>query len=170
MKVYKFRKYEEVFPLLYNNEKKRIGKIISKSTLIEHIGSTAVSGLPGKGIIDIMISCPKKEMTKVKNKLLKKRYTAGTSSDEDRIFLKREAKIGGKVRRFHIHITPKGHRLWIGAVSFKNYLIKNPKIAKQYAILKKKAINQCKQDGEHYRKLKEKFINYYTRKAKKEIN
>ena len=162
MKVYKFRKYEKIFPSLYNNEKKRISRVIPKNSLIEHIGSTAVSGLPGKGIIDIMISCSKNNINKIRDNLEKKGYEKGTSSDKNRVFLKREAKIKGKSRRFHIHITSLHHPIWKNAINFRDYLIKNSE-------LKKRAVINCHNDGEVYKKLKNKFIENHLKKAKEQI-
>lgn len=170
MKIYKFVRYEKIYPVLYKNEKKRIAKVLSKSCLIEHIGSTAVCELPGKGIIDIMISCPKKEIQKIKNKLTKKGYEEKPSSDKGRVFLKKESRIKGKLRRFHVHITSLNHVIWKNAVSFRNYLIKHPKIAKQYAQLKKKAVIRCKNDGYVYMKLKTKFIKHHIKRAIKSNN
>lgn len=167
IKVYKFRRYDSIFPQLYHNERKRIGEIITANVLIEHIGSSAVVNLPGKGIIDIMIACPKKEMKKIQDKLEKKGYEVGSSSDKGRIFLKREAKINGKFRRFHIHITSLHHDLWKKAICFRDYLRKNPVISKKYGDLKKKAIIKCNNEGEIYRKLKNKFIEIHTKKALK---
>ena len=167
MKVYKFRKYEKGFANLYNNEKKRISKAIFKNSLIEHIGSTAVQELPGKGIIDIMISCPKKNISKIKANLEKKAYKEGTSSDKNRIFLKREAKIKGRMRRFHVHITSLNNPIWNNAISFRDYLIKNPKVSQKYAELKKKAIVNCNNNGEVYRRLKTNFIEQCIKNANK---
>lgn len=165
MKVYKFRKYEKIFPILYSNEKKRISKAVHENSLIEHVGSTAVPGLHGKGIIDIMISCPKNSISKIKGNLIKKGYREGKSSDKGRVFLKRDARIKGKARRFHIHIVPLNHKLHSKAICFRNYLIKNPKASEEYSELKRKAIMKCGDDGEVYRKLKTKFIKRCIKKA-----
>lgn len=170
MSIYKFKKYEKIFPVLYDNERKRISKILSKKCLVEHIGSTAVCKLGGKGVIDIMISCPKNEITKVKNKLIDMGYEQKYSSEKNRIFLRRETKIKGKQRRFHAHITPLNHIIWKRAISFKNYLAKHPKIARKYAELKKKAIIKCNNDGKVYIKLKSKFIKHHTKKSMKNLD
>lgn len=163
--VYKFRKYEPIFSRLYLDEERQISRFLHKKALVEHIGSTAVPKLPGKGIIDIIVACPKMEIVKVKNKLFKIGYQLGESSDKARIFLKKEVKIKRKLRRFHVHIVVLNHRLWKQARVFRDYLIKNPAIARQYAKLKRKAIMKCHDDGEIYRKLKSKFINLKIEKA-----
>ena len=107
MKIYKFKKYEKVFPTLYNNETKKIRKIVPKNSLLEHVDSTAVPGLRGKGIIDLMIYSSKNGVNEIKTNLEKMGYEEG-SSDKNRIFLRRDSKINSKNRRFHIHIISIG--------------------------------------------------------------
>ena len=53
MEKYKFRKYDENFSLLYKRELARLKRLLPRHANIEHIGSTAVKGLKGKGLIEI---------------------------------------------------------------------------------------------------------------------
>lgn len=170
MRVYKFRKYEKIYPILYLLEEKRIKKYLTKKHLIAHIGSSAVIGLAGKGIIDIMISCSRKDIPAVKKSILKVGYEQGSSSDKDRLFFKMEKRIKNKERRFHLHITPLNHLLWKKANAFRDYLQANKIIAKKYEILKKKAIKECNNEGKRYRELKNEFIAKHTAKALKSKN
>lgn len=48
---YKFRKYDPKYPLLYKRERMKLRRILGKSPKIEHVGSTAVPGLGGKGLL-----------------------------------------------------------------------------------------------------------------------
>lgn len=59
LRKYVFRRYNSKYELLFNKEKAKLKKILPKAK-IEHVGSTAVKGLGGKGIIDISIIVPKK--------------------------------------------------------------------------------------------------------------
>ncbi len=153
-----------IFPTLYINEIKKIKKFVPKDSLIEHVGSTAVPGLHGKGIIDLMFYSSKDEVNEIKENLEKLGYEEG-SSDKDRIFLRRDSKINGKNRRFHIHII-SNKKVWNDHIDFRDYLIKNPKVSSEYAELKKKAVIECNNEGKIYRKLKDKFIKKYTGKAR----
>ncbi|MCL4366030.1 GrpB family protein [Patescibacteria group bacterium] len=71
MKKYVFRPYDINFPKLFEKERERIRKVLGKSDLIEHIGSTAVPSLGGKGIIDICIATDKKNLKVISKKLQK---------------------------------------------------------------------------------------------------
>ena len=62
MSKYVFKKYSSIFPDLFNKEKDRIELHLKTDLAIEHIGSTAVCNLGGKGIIDIAIGVNKEDM------------------------------------------------------------------------------------------------------------
>ncbi len=55
MKKYVFKPYGKIFPELFLKEKERISGSLGAGAVIEHVGSTAVPGLGGNGIIDIAI-------------------------------------------------------------------------------------------------------------------
>jgi GrpB-like predicted nucleotidyltransferase (UPF0157 family) len=67
---YIYRRAERDYTALFLREKKKLKKF-GKKIAIEHIGSTAVQGLGGKGIIDIMIGANKSQINFVKDKLIK---------------------------------------------------------------------------------------------------
>lgn len=59
MREYVFRKYIPEYRAFYASEKKKIIKALGPTTKIEHVGSTAVPDLGGKGILDIVVGIPK---------------------------------------------------------------------------------------------------------------
>lgn len=63
MRKYIFKSYDPLFKELFDKEKSKLKKILQKNTEIEHVGSTSVSGLGGKGIIDIAIKTPRKKLS-----------------------------------------------------------------------------------------------------------
>jgi GrpB-like predicted nucleotidyltransferase (UPF0157 family) len=69
MKKYVFKPYHKIFPQLFLKEKKRITGSLGMSAVIEHIGSTAVLGLGGKGIIDMAIPVDKRDMDSASQQL-----------------------------------------------------------------------------------------------------
>ena len=156
MKKYVFKPYSETFPKLFEKEKKRIMAHIKQPMVIEHVGSTAVPGLGGKGIIDIAIAVPQDEM----QTLIKHLQTLGyeyrpTFSTPDRayfvIYLPDDEE---GTRRYHVHLTFPESQEWKELLGFRDYLRTHPQEAQEYADLKKKAASEADQDGETYRKLK----------------
>lgn len=51
----KILRYNPKYPKIFQQNKKELIKVLGDNVEIHHIGSTAVSGLGGKGIIDMGI-------------------------------------------------------------------------------------------------------------------
>ncbi|MCD6367989.1 MAG: GrpB family protein [Candidatus Aenigmarchaeota archaeon] len=160
MKKYVFRKYNPKYKNLFSYEKRKLSKILGSSVRIEHVGSTAVPGLGGKGIIDILIGVTNvKEIQKIKNKLKKNNYEfREIASTSTRLFFRKEYRYGGNIRRVHVHLTRIDSNDWKMMISFRDYLRKNYEIAKKYAEIKREAVKKARGNGEIYRKIKGMFI------------
>ncbi|MCX6741745.1 MAG: GrpB family protein [Candidatus Pacearchaeota archaeon] len=170
---YSFKKYNKDFPKWFNQEKKDLfqvfGKEQNQKTIIEHIGSTAVPGLGGKGIIDIAIFAPKGLLNQTKKKISNYCYEEWPVPKK-RKFFSFARYYGSKdhpEKVFHSHIT-SDKNVFETMLIFRDYLITHPKIVKDYAKLKKKAAKSCKNDYRPYLKLKNPFIKSVIIKAKKE--
>ncbi len=156
MKKYKFDNYKDSYPLLFEKEKERLRRRIPNSK-VEHIGSTSIMGLGGKGIIDILISVPKKEITDTKNKLIHEGYIFKKSGgDKDRLFFEKNYGIFKK-RRVHIQLTYNNSNIWKKSIKFRNILRKNKKLREEYSMIKETAIKLNK-EGKEYRDFKREFI------------
>jgi len=165
---YKFRAYSKDFPKLYKKERAKLMKILPKNIKVEHFGSTAIPGLGGKGIVDIIIAA-KKGKNKMKDILLEKRYKImPNASGDDRISFKKVYKNKRKTRRVHVHITSHNGKEWKGVLAFRDYLIKHPLITGKYAKIKKEAVKIAKGEGKLYRRHKGAFIKKITKLALKE--
>lgn len=160
MKKYLYKPYNPIFHELYKKEAKRLAEFINNKYIIEHIGSTAIPNVDGKGIIDIMIAVDSKFLTDVKERIQSAGYEfREIASTPTRLFFRNDLKdnVDG-TRRYHIHLTQIDSKDWREAIIFRNHLINHPKRAEEYNLLKKEAVKQANQDGEVYRKLKEPFI------------
>jgi GrpB-like predicted nucleotidyltransferase (UPF0157 family) len=158
MNKYKFRKYNPHFKKLYQKEKLKLNKILSKDIKIEHIGSTAVQGLGGKGIIDIIIAVSKKQVNKIKNKLIKNKYNfKPKGGDKNRLFFEKDYGILLK-RRVHVHLTTINSKDWKDCIKVRNKLRKNKKLQEEYSKIKREGVKICKGEGKIYREYKSKFL------------
>lgn len=167
MKKYTFKKYDKKFPELYRKEKTRLKKILPKNIEIEHIGSTAVLGLGGKGIIDILILLNKKEVNKVKKGLQELGYNfKPNAGDKNRLFFEKDYKYQGKTRRVHVHLT-SNKKLLKKDVVVRDYLRENKKEIRKYSVLKKEATKICKGKGKVYQNYKKSFLDRLTKKILK---
>lgn len=165
---YVLRAYNPHFPKFYKREKVKLKKILTKDAKIEHIGSSAVIGLSGKGIIDIIISVAKKDIEKTKKKLQEKGYKfKPLAGDKERLFLEKDYKYLGKIRRVHIHLTRHNSPIWKKCIAVRDYLRNNPKEAEEYIKIKKKAIKIAREEGKIYRSYKKSFLDKLEEKALK---
>lgn len=86
----KFYPYSEEFKEIFGKTRERILDVMPEAE-VHHIGSTAVKGLGGKGIVDVLVAIDdweKKE--KAKKALMNLGYTHVHPEENGRIFISRE--------------------------------------------------------------------------------
>jgi len=155
---YSFKKYSQTFPRFFRLEKTKLKKIFSEA-LIEHVGSSSVEGLSGKGIIDIIVAVPRRELTKSIVILQRAGYDYRISGGNfERKFFQKIISHAGKNRRIHIHLTYVRSRTWNSMISIRDYLKTHTAVAKEYAKVKKQAVKHAKGDGKKYREYKSVFL------------
>lgn len=157
MKKYVFRPYSKIFPELFKKEKERIASHVNVPLVIEHIGSTAIPDLGGKGIIDIAIAVDKQNIESVSRQLQALGYEfRSTFSTSDRFyFIICLTDPEEENRRYHIHLTYPENSEWKNFLSFRDYLRSHPEDVQDYAEMKRQAAIEANHDSEKYRKLKE---------------
>jgi len=165
---YKFKKYDKNYPLIYKKEKQKLRLILTKDSKIEHVGSTAIPGLGGKGIIDIVVFIPKKDL-KTNIKILKnnKFEYQPRPGDDKRKFFQKRIIYKGEERRIHIHLTTNKNFL-DSFIAFRDYLRKNRKARDEYAKIKKNGSKYAKEDKTKYVKYKLNFLKSTVKRALKE--
>lgn len=172
MGSYVFKPYNPIFPQLFENEKKRLLTFLKKNYQIEHIGSTAIPNLGGKGIIDICIVVPDEDKDEIWNKLMEAGYTLRENFTPDShvshtIYL--PDPIEGE-RKYHTHVRDH-HSQWLKeALTFRDYLKKHPEDVKRYADVKKKAAEEANEDRDEYLAIKGPIIDDILKKALKELD
>lgn len=171
MSKYIFKPYSVIFPQLFEKEKKRISFHVKNILKIEHIGSTSVQNLGGKGIIDIGIATKKEDMENASKELQELGYEFRPSfRTVDRFYFvsclpdPEEGK-----RRYHIHLTYPESSDWKGFIELRDYLRTHPEAVQEYAEIKKQAALESNQIGEHYRKLKKPVLEKIRSMAEVQI-
>lgn len=162
---YKFRAYSKEFPKLYKKERAKLLKI-TPNARIEHVGSTSIEGLGGKGIIDISIGVPKREIKKDMTKLEKIGFEYRPHKpDNTRKFFQKIINYDSKERRVHLHLSAYNSKFEKSFFLFRDYLKTHKKERKQYTKVKREAVKHAKGWGEKYRQYKEGFIANIVKKA-----
>jgi GrpB-like predicted nucleotidyltransferase (UPF0157 family) len=168
MQKYVFRPYTEKYPEYFTREKETLQALLGDGVVIEHIGSTSVPGLGGKGFIDIGIAVAKKtELEPASAKLI----TAGyhyepEASTENRYYYDREfIDDQGEVSMYHLHVTYANSEDWIAMVAFRNFLRSNDEALQEYAAIKKQAAELADNKRAVYVKMKNPVIEKLLKRA-----
>ena len=161
--------YDSKAPEIYDEIKQFIYSVTPYQVEVEHIGSTAVVGLGGKGIIDILIITNREYMLKVVKLLESKGYKhnpqAGTIPE--RLFVSGPYRYKERELHIHIHITFSGSKENKDKLLFRDYLRRHPEETETYFELKKKWSMEAGSDGSKYTELKASYINDILEKARR---
>ena len=135
---------------------------------IYHIGSTAITTIMAKPIVDILIElndCT--PLTAIKDILITNGYL-WMSENERRVSLNKGYTKNGYAKKvFHVHLRKQGD---IDEVYFRDYLLSHLDIAKAYETLKLSLGQQYPHHRDHYTEGKTDFVKNITSLAKKQIS
>jgi GrpB-like predicted nucleotidyltransferase (UPF0157 family) len=155
---FEYKKYSTGYNDRFEEMKKNILDLSSKKLAIEHIGSTSVKGLGGKGIIDISIGIRKWDETKEILKILKKLGFKHFHDVENyNIFVSTKACC--EENDFHVHISRIGTKRYERTLAFRDYLRKNPKITAEYVEMKKESFRKARGNRNVYKNLKHEWFS-----------
>lgn len=148
----------------YNEEKAQLKTMLPPNTVYHHIGSTAVSGIMAKPIIDILIVVSSPQQLNRAAQILQNRGYIIMSSSQNRISLNKGYTENGFAERvFHLHIRLEND---IDEIYFRDYLNAHSDIAKDYEQLKLRLWKEYEHDRDGYTQAKTEFIKKYTELAK----
>ncbi|MBM3196696.1 MAG: hypothetical protein FJZ61_01755 [Chlamydiae bacterium] len=169
-KKYVYKPYNELFSKLFLEEKRRLLNILKEKCFdIEHIGSTAISGLGGKGVIDIGITVAKENFDDSFDKIESLGYIfRENGSSPERWFFRIDLPDPQEgTRRYHLHLTFPESIEWKKLIAFRDYLRWHPSVLEEYAELKRKSAEEVNENGALYRKKKSPFFEKVLYKAMK---
>ena len=148
----------------YKEEISLLKTVLPSATQYHHIGSTAVSGIWAKPIIDILIVVNSTEQMKLAADTLQKLGYIIMSATDKRISLNKGYTADGFAKRvFHLHIRLEDD---VDEIYFRDYLNAHPDVAKAYEKLKLQLWKQFEHNRDAYTQAKTTFINKYTKLAK----
>ena len=151
-KVYLEKNYDK-WKRIFNEEKDTLKEIISDS-VIEHVGSTAVPGLSSKPIVDIAVGV--KDLLDIDLDKLSELYTVKENKEDNEILLIKEDK---KETESLIHVLKDDSDRYNNLIKFRDILLNNEEIKKQYEKLKTELADKYKDNRKEYTKSKEDFIS-----------
>jgi len=131
---------------------------------INHVGSTSITGIHAKPIIDLMAELPtEQELSRAEAVLLGQGYTPIHREAGWAVLGKGYTKTGYAKQVFHLHLRLDGNH---DELYFRDYLNENPGIAQQYQQLKLQLSQSFPYDRNRYTDAKTEFVKIHTAAAK----
>src|SRR6185295_17629540 len=149
--------YDASWPRLFREEREQLARLLAPwlAGPIEHIGSTAIAGLPAKPIIDIMVAVADLDTS---------RDALPAAASHGYLYFPYRADVmhwfckpTPSFRTHHLHLVPVGSRLWDDRLAFRDCLRRTPAIAAEYAALKCRLADLHRFDREAYTEAKGPF-------------
>ena len=128
---------------------------------IEHVGSTAVSGCDGKGILDLMLLIPDgrlSEVCAIIDGLGFQRQSGGKKHPDSRPMREGSFTFDGSVFRLHVHLIPERSAEVDRLRKFRDRLGANPELVVLYVEQKRRLIDAQILDRSTYTFGKKAFI------------
>jgi len=125
---------------------------------VQHVGSTAVPGLPAKPILDIVASATTLDaISEFVGRLtgVGYLYRGDKGGQGGHLFVRESSP---SVRTIHLHVVEHDGTQWQDYLRFRDLLRQNPDIRKQYAELKQKLGKRFSDDRKSYAVAKRDFI------------
>jgi GrpB-like predicted nucleotidyltransferase (UPF0157 family) len=145
--------YDAAWPRLFEEEADRIrASVGGPLRVIEHVGSTAVPGLPAKPIIDIAVSVESfDELDVGALEALGYRYVPAFEDElPDRRYFTRG--------NYHVHVYEQEHEEFMDYLRFRDYLRTHPEDARAYGELKLRLATEDPENRESYQLAKAPFV------------
>jgi len=135
-------------------------RTICSTIQMEHIGSTSVTGLLAKPIIDIMAMVDTFDNLELMvSLLLEKEWHFVPVELDQRPYRRFFVKVKDHKRIAHLHLMLPNTKKWDEQLLFRNKLRESEYLVNEYASLKLSLATTYKNDREAYTKAKTKFIN-----------
>lgn len=150
--------YDAAWPLRFEEEARHLRVVLQPwlAGSIEHIGSTAVPGLPAKPVIDIMAAVESLDASRLAiDALADAAYCYASYRPHAEHWFCKPSPL---FRTHHLHLVPVASRQWIQAIAFREYLRAHPESASEYAALKRDLAERYRTDREAYTVAKQPFI------------
>jgi GrpB-like predicted nucleotidyltransferase (UPF0157 family) len=162
--------YDDRWPQLYAEERDRIATAIGDAVVaIEHVGGTAVPGLPAKPVIDLMVGVPDIERAgPAVAGLINLGYEYVPELEiqlPDRRYFRR-----GTPDSHHVHMVTMSSDYWDEHLLFRDYLRSHPQAAEEYGKLKRGLASRFHLDRDAYRAGKVPFIDTVVAAARREVD
>lgn len=156
--------YDKQWVSMFEEESRKLYEIFGAEMIeVHHIGSTSVSGLQAKPIIDLMPVV--RDIHRIDDYNIAMIAIGYEPKGENGIAERRYFQKGGDNRTRHVHMYACGNSEIKRHLAFRDYLRVHPDVAQEYGSLKEKLSQKFPYDIESYIKGKELLASEIGRKA-----
>ena len=139
-------------------ERQRILQVLAgHATVIEHVGSTAVPGVPAKPILDILVGVLNFEKARI---CIKPMEWLGYEYRGEYGIPGRHYFVKGAPRTHHLHMLEVGGERWGSMVALRDALLACPDIAHHYAEAKLRLAAEHRNNRAAYQRAKDRVIEH----------
>jgi GrpB-like predicted nucleotidyltransferase (UPF0157 family) len=156
--------YDPQWPRLFELESQRVTEALGETAVgVEHIGSTAVDGLPAKPIIDMLAGLRTLDLpTGAIAGMEELGYEfLGEHGILGRLFFRK-----GRPATHHVHAVLDGSDLWERHLAFRDYLRAHVHEQEQYAAFKRNLVYEVGGEWDRYVEGKEQYADALERRAR----
>jgi GrpB-like predicted nucleotidyltransferase (UPF0157 family) len=143
---------------------RRVAELIAKQrpgAVAEHVGSSAVPGLAGKGTVDLLLPTPPEEIPAVTVDLLAlgfQRQAVATAFPATRPMLQGIIRHGDTSFRVHVHVVPADSPEVTALRGFRDALLADPGLRREYERLKRSIVDSGTVDSVAFSRAKHAWI------------
>jgi GrpB-like predicted nucleotidyltransferase (UPF0157 family) len=150
--------YDPLWPSKFEDERALLQTVLAPwlTGPIEHVGSTAIRGMPAKPVIDIMAAVASLEASRSAiNEVVKAGYVYFPYRPDIMHWF---CKPSAAFRTHHLHLVPMGSKRWVECLAFRDAIRRDQALAAEYAALKHRLAAMFKFDREAYTDGKAPFV------------
>ena|SRR2546425_79370 len=162
--------YDPLWPSKFEAERVLLQAVLARwlTGPIEHVGSTAIPGMPAKPVIDIMAPVGSLETSRpASGELVEAGYVYFPYRPDIMHWF---CKPSAAFRTHHLHLVLLGSKRWRECLAFRDTIRTNPALASEYAALKKRLAEQFVFDRERYTEGKAPFVECVLQKGRTEYH
>lgn len=128
---------------------------------VEHVGSTAIPGCDGKGVIDLLVTYPAGRLAEARDAVDALGFQRQTNRDpfpEERPVRVGTIRYDGEEFRIHAHVVAEGSPEAAEQLGFRDRLRAEPTLAAEYVAGKRAVLARGVRDSTEYNAGKDAFI------------
>ncbi len=164
--------YDPRIPWVFERVAEQLAIMLPENTVIEHVGSTSIPGVGGKGILDCLVMVNPDQAAQVAITL----WEAGYDEDIELRHMRADWWYaagdfdldGGDSYPVHIHITWTDSTFARDLLDFRDYMLANPDEAVEYERLKRVWQEQSAGQRAQFTAMKAPYVEAILARARRE--